>query len=135
MNPPVVVVNGSRPGVREVASRIFAVISSKEVFKPQAGETAAWDLLMTLFGRGKAFSCFAGHRTAGSHAPPLVGSLGRVVRIRNRHSGKYLGTPTLKLLAKVCRPTRLGLDQVLGFSNVIGQVVKFKIAAAIEVLD
>ena len=91
--------------------------------------------LKTLLGGWEAFPCFAGNRAAGPHAPPFVGSLSRVVRIRNGHSGQYLGPPALKLLAKVCRTARLALIQVIGFAHVGGQVVKFKIATAIEVLN
>ena len=73
------------------------------------------------FGGWEAFPRFAGNGLPGPHAPPLVSSLGRVVRIRNGHPGKYFGAPVLKLLVKVRRTARFVVAQVVLLSNVVGQ--------------
>ena len=87
------------------------------------------------FGGRKAFPRLAGDGAASSHAPPLVSSLWRVVRIGNGHPGQYLRSPFLKLSAKVGRSARFAFVKVVLFSNVVGQVVQFTIATAIKVLN
>ena len=89
----------------------------------------------TLLAGGEAFSGFAGDTLPRPHAPPLVRSLRRVVRIRNGHSGKHIGAPALKFFSKISGTARFALAKVFAFSDVVGQIVEFQIAAAIEILD
>ena len=57
------------------------------------------------------------------------------MRVGDGHPCKYFRPPTLKLLSQISGASRFALNQVVCFSNVIGEIVKFNIATAIKILD